>query len=180
MAVTLHTNYGDMKLEIFCDAAPIASENFIALCASSYYDDTRFHRNIKGFMVQGGDPSGTGKVRESRSHVRPGDIRTRRCVCNGLVTRICVDVCVRVQGGKSIFGKKFANEVVDGLTHNARGVVSMANSGPNTNASQFFITYAKARHLDGTGHTYIYSHGCESVVCGFRFCREQRDKSEHS
>ena len=64
MAVTLHTNYGDMKLEVFCDAAPIASENFIALCASSYYDDTLFHRNIKGFMLQGGDPTGSGKVRK--------------------------------------------------------------------------------------------------------------------
>ena len=55
-----------------------------------------------------------------------------------------------VQGGKSIYGKKFANEIVEGLTHNARGIVCMANSGPNTNASQFFITYAKARHPDGT------------------------------
>lgn len=63
MAVTLHTNYGDMKLEIFCDSVPKASENFIALCASSYYNGTIFHRNIKGFMVQGGDPTGTGKVR---------------------------------------------------------------------------------------------------------------------
>ena len=62
MAVTLHTNYGDMKLEIFCDSVPKASENFIALCASSYYNGTIFHRNIKGFMVQGGDPTGTGKV----------------------------------------------------------------------------------------------------------------------
>lgn len=85
----------------------------------------------------------------------------------------CVDVCVcvcvcwlavvAVQGGKSIYGKKFANEVVEGVTHNARGIVSMANSGANTNASQFFITYAKARHLDGTyRHTRTYA--CRMVI----------------
>ena len=72
MAVTLHTNYGDMKLEVFCDAVPVASENFMALCASGYYDGTVFHRNIKGFLVQGGDPTGTGKVRVRCSVVRLG------------------------------------------------------------------------------------------------------------
>lgn len=72
-----------------------------------------FHyRNIKGFMVQTGDPTGTGK------------------------------------GGKSIWGKKFADEIIPTLKHNVRGIVSMANSGPNTNGSQFFITYARQPHLD--------------------------------
>ena len=86
MAVTLHTNYGDMKLEVFCDAAPIASENFIALCASSYYDDTLFHRNIKGFMVQGGDPTGTGKVRETRAYIHTYPTHSvRACVCVWLI-----------------------------------------------------------------------------------------------
>jgi peptidyl-prolyl cis-trans isomerase-like 3 len=61
MAVTLHTNYGDMKVEIFCDTTAIASENFLGLCASGAYDGTLFHRNIKQFMIQGGDPTGTGK-----------------------------------------------------------------------------------------------------------------------
>ncbi|KAK8944999.1 Peptidyl-prolyl cis-trans isomerase-like 2 [Platanthera zijinensis] len=87
--------------------------NFLALCASCYYDGTIFHRNIKGFMIQGGDPTGTGK------------------------------------GGTSIWGKKFSDEIRESLKHNARGMLSMANSGPNTNGSQFFITYAKQPHLNG-------------------------------
>lgn len=112
MAVTLHTDVGDIKLELYCEHAPKACENFLALCASGYYNDNIFHRNIKGFMVQTGDPSGTGKK------------------------------------GMSIWNSKFDDEIVDSLKHNARGVVSMANSGPNTNGSQFFITYAKQAHLD--------------------------------
>ena len=61
MAVTLHTTLGDLKLEIYCDTAPRTSFNFLALCASDYYVGTLFHRNMRGFMVQGGDPTGTGK-----------------------------------------------------------------------------------------------------------------------
>lgn len=116
MSVTLHTNYGDIKLELYCEQAPKTCENFLALCASNYYDSTIFHRNIKGFMIQGGDPTGTGK------------------------------------GGRSIFSTpngKFHDEIHDMLKHNKRGVVSMANSGPNTNASQFFITYKAHPHLNG-------------------------------
>ncbi|MBA0554265.1 hypothetical protein Golob_013380, partial [Gossypium lobatum] len=60
-SVTLHTNLGDIKCEIFCDEVAKTAENFLALCASGYYDGTIFHRNIKGFMIQGGDPTGTGK-----------------------------------------------------------------------------------------------------------------------
>ncbi|KAG1359166.1 Peptidyl-prolyl cis-trans isomerase CYP18-1 [Cocos nucifera] len=113
MSVTLHTNLGDIKCEIACDEVPKTAENFLALCASSYYDGTIFHRNIKGFMIQGGDPTGTGK------------------------------------GGTGIWGKKFNDEIRESLKHNARGILSMANSGPNTNGSQFFITYAKQPHLNG-------------------------------
>ncbi|KOM47927.1 hypothetical protein LR48_Vigan07g163100 [Vigna angularis] len=87
--------------------------NFLALCGSGYYDGTIFHRNIKGFMIQGGDPTGTGK------------------------------------GGTSIWGKKFNDEIRESLKHNARGILAMANSGPNTNGSQFFITSAKQPHLNG-------------------------------
>ena len=112
MSVTLHTNYGDLKLEIFCDSVPRTSFNFLALAGAGYYDGTLFHRNIKGFMLQGGDPTGTGK------------------------------------GGESIWGGKFADEIHPDNKHTARGIVSMANSGPNTNASQFFISYAKHPHLD--------------------------------
>ncbi|KAJ4775229.1 Peptidyl-prolyl cis-trans isomerase [Rhynchospora pubera] len=113
MSITLHTNLGDIKCEIFCDEVPKTAENFLALSASGYYDGTIFHRNIKGFMIQGGDPTGTGK------------------------------------GGTSIWGKKFNDEIRESLKHNARGILSMANSGPNTNGSQFFITYGKQPHLNG-------------------------------
>lgn len=113
MSVTLHTTHGELKIEIFCEAVPKAAENFLALCASNAYDNTLFHRNIKGFMIQGGDPTGTGK------------------------------------GGQSIWGAPFADEVRSTLKFNTRGIVAMANSGPDTNKSQFFITYAKQPHLDG-------------------------------
>jgi peptidyl-prolyl cis-trans isomerase-like 3 len=61
MSVTLHTNLGDIKIELFCQNCPLACKNFLALCAKGYYDKTIFHRNIKNFIVQGGDPTGTGK-----------------------------------------------------------------------------------------------------------------------
>ncbi|KAJ3066330.1 Peptidyl-prolyl cis-trans isomerase-like 3 [Podochytrium sp. JEL0797] len=112
MSVTLHTDVGDLKCEIFCEAVPRTAENFMALAASGYYNNNLFHRNIKGFMVQTGDPTGTGK------------------------------------GGQSIYGAPFPDEIKSTLKHNARGVLSMANKGPDTNKSQFFITYAKHAHLD--------------------------------
>ncbi|PFH48744.1 hypothetical protein AMATHDRAFT_149163, partial [Amanita thiersii Skay4041] len=113
-AVTLHTTLGDLKIEVFCETVPKTAENFLALCASNYYDDCIFHRNIKGFMIQTGDPTGTGK------------------------------------GGQSIWGDTFQDEVRSTLKKfNARGVVAMANSGPDTNKSQFFIAYSKQPHLDG-------------------------------
>jgi peptidyl-prolyl cis-trans isomerase-like 3 len=87
-AVTLHTTLGDLKLEVYCEEVPRAAENFLALCASGYYDGTRFHRNIRGFMVQGGDPTGTGKggqsiwggrfpdeIREALKHSARGVVR---------------------------------------------------------------------------------------------------------
>ncbi|KAI8914813.1 cyclophilin-like domain-containing protein [Powellomyces hirtus] len=112
MSVTLHTDMGDIKIELFCEATPKAAENFLALCATGYYNNCLFHRNMKGFMAQTGDPTGTGK------------------------------------GGTSIWGRKFDDEIKPTLKHNARGIVSMANKGPNTNLSQFFITYGKQSHLD--------------------------------
>eukprot|EP00871_Galdieria_phlegrea_P000986 jgi/Galph1/1889/GphlegSOOS_G557.1 len=112
MSVTLHTTHGDIKIEIFCDLTPKAAENFLVLCASGYYTGTQFHRLISGFIVQGGDPTGTGK------------------------------------GGTSIWQEPFANEVVETLRFNRPGMVAMANKGPCTNQSQFFITFDKAPHLD--------------------------------
>ncbi|KAF8387079.1 cyn-10 [Pristionchus pacificus] len=116
MSVTLHTTVGDIKLELYCDQAPKAcelnSQNFLALCASDYYKNCIFHRNIKDFMVQTGDPTGLGK------------------------------------GGQSIYGSPFEDEFSTEISHSKRGILSMANNGPNTNKSQFFITYAVAKHLD--------------------------------
>lgn len=100
------------QIELFCDNVPRTTFNFLALASSGYYSGTVFHRNIKGFMLQGGDPTGGGK------------------------------------GGASIWGGKFADEIHPDNKHTVRGIVSMANSGPNTNGSQFFITYAKHAHLD--------------------------------
>lgn len=110
--MTLQTDVGDIKIELFCDDCPKTCENFLALCASDYYNGSLFHRNIKGFIVQTGDPTGTGK------------------------------------GGNSIWGDKFEDEFKDNLKHTDRGMVSMANSGPNTNSSQFFISYAAQPQLD--------------------------------
>ncbi|KAH8917614.1 cyclophilin-like protein [Atractiella rhizophila] len=112
MSVTLHTSLGDLKIEVFCETVPKTAENFLALCASGYYDGCLWHRNIKGFMIQTGDPTGTGK------------------------------------GGQSIWGKAFNDEIRSTLKFSARGMVAMANSGPDTNKSQFFVTYAKQNHLD--------------------------------
>ena len=112
MSVTLNTSHGKLKLEIFCELVPMTAKNFLALCASGLYNNTKFLRNIPGFIIQGGDPDNTGK------------------------------------GGASIYGKNFKDEFVPQLKHEKRGIVSMANSGPNTNNSQFFITYAKQSHLN--------------------------------
>mmetsp|Transcript_48186 Transcript_48186/g.109164 ORF Transcript_48186/g.109164 Transcript_48186/m.109164 type:complete len:166 (-) Transcript_48186:142-639(-) len=118
MSVTIKTNLGVLKVELFCQQAPKACKNFLALAASGYYDDTGFHRNIKGFMIQGGDPTGTGK------------------------------------GGQSIWGGYFEDEFVSTLKHERRGCLSMVNTGPNTNGSQFFITYSRQPHLNGVYTTF--------------------------
>jgi peptidyl-prolyl cis-trans isomerase-like 3 len=112
MSVTLNTDIGNIKLELFIEAAPKACKNFLALCASGYYDGCIFHRNIKGFIVQTGDPTNTGK------------------------------------GGKSIWGGYYEDEFKDNLKHTKRGIVSFANKGPNTNGSQFMITYGKQANFD--------------------------------
>ncbi|KAJ9151895.1 Peptidyl-prolyl cis-trans isomerase-like 2 [Pleurostoma richardsiae] len=108
----IETNLGDLTIELQTETAPKAVWNFVRLAQSGYYKGVTFHRNIRNFMIQGGDPSGTGR------------------------------------GGQSIWGKNFQDEFDGPLTHNARGIVSMANKGKNTNSSQFFITYKPASHLD--------------------------------
>ncbi|CAK7339657.1 unnamed protein product [Dovyalis caffra] len=110
--VQLHTTHGDLNIELHCDVTPRTCENFITLCEQGYYNGVAFHRSIRNFMIQGGDPTGTGK------------------------------------GGQSIWGKPFNDELNSKLLHSGRGVVSMANSGPHTNGSQFFILYKSANHLN--------------------------------
>eukprot|EP00043_Microstomoeca_roanoka_P002807 m.40631 g.40631 ORF g.40631 m.40631 type:complete len:524 (-) comp11735_c0_seq1:218-1789(-) len=112
--VRLRTTYGDINIELYCNLVPKTCDNFLRHANSGYYNNTVFHRNIRNFMIQGGDPTGTGT------------------------------------GGKSAFadGKEFEDEFHPKLTHKGRGVVSMANKGPNTNGSQFFITYRSCPHLD--------------------------------
>nr|CAB3496765.1 unnamed protein product [Digitaria exilis] len=110
--VQLHTTHGDLNLELHCDITPRTCENFLTHCENGYYNGLIFHRSIKNFMIQGGDPTGTGS------------------------------------GGESIWGKPFKDEVNSKLLHSGRGVVSMANSGPHTNGSQFFILYKSAPHLN--------------------------------
>ncbi|XP_018576018.1 peptidyl-prolyl cis-trans isomerase-like 2 [Anoplophora glabripennis] len=110
--VRLVTNVGMLNLELYCDVIPKTCENFIKHCENGYYNGTKFHRSIRNFMIQGGDPKNTGN------------------------------------GGESIWGGKFEDEFKPNLTHTGRGVLSMANSGKNTNGSQFFITFRSCRHLD--------------------------------
>eukprot|EP00457_Paulinella_chromatophora_P019100 gb/GEZN01020655.1/.p1 GENE.gb/GEZN01020655.1/~~gb/GEZN01020655.1/.p1 ORF type:complete len:164 (+),score=18.62 gb/GEZN01020655.1/:102-593(+) len=128
MSVTLNTNLGPLKLELFCDQVPKTCKNFLALCASGYYNGTKFHRSIPDFIVQGGDPTGTGK------------------------------------GGNSIYGKYFDDEIVETLKHSSRGIVSMANRGPNTNGSQFFFIYDKQKHLDNVNTVFgRIIHGMDTL-----------------
>ncbi len=114
--VVLDTNYGKIELKLFKKAAPLAVENFTKLTKKGYYNGTIFHRVIKNFMIQGGDPTGTG------------------------------------MGGSSIWGKEFKNEYAPNLTFDRPYLLAMANRGPNTNGSQFFITVAKTPWLNG-GYT---------------------------
>jgi len=108
--VKLETNQGDMKIKLYDEKAPITTDNFKKLVGEGFYDGTIFHRVIPNFMIQGGDPTGTGM----------GDP-----------------------------GYKIEDEFHPDLKHSKAGILSMANAGPNTGGSQFFITVAATPHLDG-------------------------------
>ncbi len=109
LVAIMHTNRGDISIRLFPDHAPLAVENFTTHAKNGYYDGIVFHRVIKDFMIQGGDPTATG--------------------------------C----GGESIWGHNFKDEFTPEL-HNLRGALSMANAGPGTNGSQFFIVQADQVH----------------------------------
>lgn len=114
-AATLHTDLGDITLQLFADKTPKTVNNFVFLAREGFYDGTIFHRVIKDFMVQGGDPTGKGI------------------------------------GGP---GYKFADEFHPSLKHNKPGILSMANAGPGTNGSQFFITHVPTPWLDNKHNVF--------------------------
>jgi peptidyl-prolyl cis-trans isomerase A (cyclophilin A) len=124
LRAVIHTNHGDIEVELYEDRAPKTVANFVGLATGKrpwkdpgtgetrndkFYDGVIFHRIIDGFMIQGGDPTGTGR------------------------------------GGP---GYKFEDEFHPELRHDSEGILSMANSGPNTNGSQFFITLGATPHLN--------------------------------
>jgi len=110
--VVLETNQGVIEIKLMPEVAPKACENFSGLVEKGYYDGIIFHRVIKNFMIQGGDPTGTG------------------------------------MGGESILGKPFKDEVRPDVAFDREGLLAMANAGPNTNGSQFFITTTKTPWLN--------------------------------
>ncbi|KXN91433.1 Peptidyl-prolyl cis-trans isomerase-like 1 [Leucoagaricus sp. SymC.cos] len=111
-SVVLETSLGDIQFELYWNHAPKTCKNFAELAKKGYYNGVIFHRIISDFMVQGGDPTGTGR------------------------------------GGTSIYGQKFADEIHPELRFTGAGILAMANSGPNTNGSQFFVTLAPTPFLD--------------------------------
>lgn len=110
--IIMKTNQGTIELKLFPKIAPKTCENFIRLAEKGYYDGIIFHRVIKNFMIQGGDPTGTGR------------------------------------GGTSIWGEPFEDEVSKDVKFDKPGLLAMANAGPNTNGSQFFITTIKTPWLN--------------------------------
>jgi peptidylprolyl isomerase len=110
--VVLETNQGNIEIKLMPEVAPKTCENFTKLVEKGYYNGLIFHRVIKGFMVQGGDPTGTGA------------------------------------GGESIWGKPFEDEVTPVAKFDSAGILAMANAGPHTNGSQFFITCAPTPWLN--------------------------------
>ncbi|XP_054717906.1 uncharacterized protein LOC129227382 [Uloborus diversus] len=109
----IDTTMGTIEIELYWKHAPKTCRNFAELSKVGYFNNVIFHRIIPDFMIQGGDPTGTGR------------------------------------GGSSIYGKNFEDEIHPDLKHSGAGILSMANSGPNTNGSQFFITLAPCQWLDG-------------------------------
>lgn len=110
--VVLETNQGNIEIKLMPEVAPKTCENFTKLVEKGYYNGTIFHRVIKNFMIQGGDPTGTGR------------------------------------GGESVWGGPFNDEVNPQVNFDKVGILAMANAGPNTNGSQFFITTAKTPWLN--------------------------------
>lgn len=113
LVATIRTNIGNIEIELFAKRVPKTVENFVGLATTGKYDNVIFHRVIPDFMIQSGDPTGTGR------------------------------------GGESFWGGQFADEFDPSLQHDKPGILSMANAGPNTNGSQFFITLVPTPWLNG-------------------------------
>lgn len=113
LIVELHTNQGVIRIRLFPEHAPKTTENFTGLIGKGYYDGIIFHRVISQFMIQGGDPTGTGR------------------------------------GGQSLWGRPFEDECTPEQRFDRKGLLAMANAGPNTNGSQFFICHEPQPHLNG-------------------------------
>lgn len=134
----IETNLGDIHIDLFAEDAPKTVANFVKLAKEGFYDGIIFHRVIPHFMIQTGDPTGTGT------------------------------------GGP---GYKFEDEFSPNLKHNKSGILSMANSGPNTNGSQFFITEAPTPHLDNKHSVFgEVTQGLDVVNAIARVDRNSRDK----
>ncbi|KAL3313815.1 Peptidyl-prolyl cis-trans isomerase-like 1 [Cichlidogyrus casuarinus] len=138
--IKLVTSQGDITIELYWKHAPKTCHNFAELAQRKYYNNVIFHRIIPDFMIQGGDPTGTGR------------------------------------GGASIYGQTFADEISSELKHTGAGIISMANSGPNTNGSQFFITLAPTQWLDGK-HT-IFGRVAKGMSVVDRISRVDCDKDD--
>nr|XP_037858079.1 peptidyl-prolyl cis-trans isomerase-like 1 [Chlorocebus sabaeus] len=121
----LETSMGIIVLELYRKHAPKTCKNFAEVARRGYYNGTKFRRFIKDFMIQGGDPTETGR------------------------------------GGASIYGKQFEDELHPDLKFTGTGILAMANAGPDTNGSQFFVTLAPTQWLDGK-HTII-GRVCQSI-----------------
>ncbi len=124
-AATIQTNRGDIVIDLYADKAPNTVNNFVALARDGFYDGVSFHRVIADFMVQGGDPTGSGR------------------------------------GGP---GYQFNDEFHPELVHDGPGVLSMANAGPNTNGSQFFITHVATNWLDNKHSVFGKVRSGQDVV----------------
>jgi len=123
--IKMETSRGTLELELYPQYAPITVNNFVFLTEQGFYDGVSFHRVIDNFVIQGGDPTGTGR------------------------------------GGP---GYRFEDELVGNPLKHETGVISMANSGPNTNGSQFFITHAPQPHLDGKHTVFGKVVGGQDVI----------------
>jgi peptidylprolyl isomerase domain and WD repeat-containing protein 1 len=140
-SAVLHTTYGDIHIRLFPDKAPKAVENFVTHSRNGYYNNTIFHRVIRKFMIQCGDPLGDGT------------------------------------GGESIWGKEFEDEFSD-LKHDRPYTVSMANAGPNTNGSQFFITTEKASWLDNKHTIFGRAYQGLDVIHQIENAKVRKEKPE--